>query len=200
MSKAAFRYSIFFLTLAIAWVEPVQAMKCGNRLVSIGDTKAEVVAKCGEPFFADLVATEITSLEGSSGQGSVEVAVEQWTYDPGPKRFMQLLTFRAGVLEKIESGNRVPVSDTPEASRFSADTGDSQAEILRKNGEPLLVETIAFEITGAKGQENPNGVQGSSQREEKVERWTYSLGPGSFLRLLTFKGGRLVSVETGDRQ
>lgn len=30
---------------------PGQAMRCGNRLVQKGDTKLEVVNKCGEPTF-----------------------------------------------------------------------------------------------------------------------------------------------------
>ena len=32
---------------------PIQAMRCGNRLVQEGDTKLEVLRKCGEPTFSE---------------------------------------------------------------------------------------------------------------------------------------------------
>ena len=34
----------------------------------------------------------------------------------------------------------------------------------------------------------------------KTEKWTYNLGEGSLLRILTFQDGVLKQIETGDRQ
>jgi len=31
-----------------------------------------------------------------------------------------------------------------------------------------------------------------------VEEWEYNLGPGSFIRYLTFENGRLIKITTGD--
>ena len=31
-----------------------------------------------------------------------------------------------------------------------------------------------------------------------VEEWEYNLGPGRFIRYLTFESGRLIKINTGD--
>jgi len=31
-----------------------------------------------------------------------------------------------------------------------------------------------------------------------VEEWEYNLGPGRFIRYLTFENGRLIKITTGD--
>ena len=64
--------------------------------------------------------------------------------------------------------------------------GDSAAELLLKCGEPLIRSTIALE--------NTSTTQGI------VEQWTYSFGPGKFLRIVTIEAGRVASIENGDRQ
>jgi hypothetical protein len=70
--------------------ESLESFQCSGGTASLGDTKANIIAKCGEP----------ASIEKSSdGMG------EQWTYDLDPtKSIYYYLEFKNGVLEKIESG------------------------------------------------------------------------------------------------
>jgi hypothetical protein len=41
------------LFLALASASPSWAMRCQGRVVSVGDTRFEVLSKCGEPTFIE---------------------------------------------------------------------------------------------------------------------------------------------------
>lgn len=84
---------------ALALVPGVSsAMRCQGGLVQEGATKVEVLAKCGEPL-----SREDT---GVRAIGSRTVYTEQWIYDMGAGKFMQVLDFAGGVLETISNGSR----------------------------------------------------------------------------------------------
>ena len=75
--------------------------KCNNQFVTLGDSKALVFLKCGEPLFREQVS------------GDNEVKIEEWTYRPrGNRTFLRILTFRRGKLTEIERGDatRLPPS------------------------------------------------------------------------------------------
>jgi hypothetical protein len=79
--------------------------RCGNKLVSVGDTKVEVLATCGQP---DLIETEevrevLTSTDNDDPQ-KITTIIETWTYDMGPDRFVKVLTFEGSTLRSIEDG------------------------------------------------------------------------------------------------
>ena len=85
------------------------AMRCGSRLVSEGETRSEVVAKCGEP--ADVQTRTILrrphyDFHGRIvyyGDGLVEVPVEVWTYNFGPYKLMRRVRFVDGLVDEIET-------------------------------------------------------------------------------------------------
>jgi len=70
-------------------------MQCGNRLVTLGDTKADVFLKCGEPALRETPRV--------LGARAV-IIVEEWTYNFGPGRFLRILTFQNSVLRSIKAG------------------------------------------------------------------------------------------------
>lgn len=95
--------------------------------------------------------------------------------------------------------------------------GDSKAEVLLKCGEPLLKEAVAVKEESKRiniplTSETDNGAQDAAtnanpaevQRKESitktVDQWTYNQGSGRLLKILTFEGGELVDIATGDRQ
>lgn len=95
-------------------------MRCGTRLVSLGDTQYDVQALCGPPD-ATLQHTEVRTVrehvqvpcaDGSKGrctavvEKSVEVVIDEWIYDFGKRRFVQHLFFEQGRLVRVESGER----------------------------------------------------------------------------------------------
>jgi hypothetical protein len=66
------------------------------------------------------------------------------------------------------------------------DVGDSAAQLLLTCGEPMMRQTIATDNT--------------SKTEGIVEQWTYSFGPGQFLKIVTIENGKVAVIESGDRQ
>jgi len=89
------------VVLVLFTVVPAQAMICSTRMVELGDFKFEVVQKCGEPVFAEVVGY------GLNRRGDREMKVEQWVY--GPLRgIYYILTFEGGRLKKIETRIKRP--------------------------------------------------------------------------------------------
>lgn len=97
------------------------AFRCDSFLIDVGMHKAEVLKKCGNPAMRDqkterrrLGMRQSGSQQGTSTRHShdhrsaseyeleVEVQIEEWVYNFGPQRFMQLLTFEDGRLKKIQ--------------------------------------------------------------------------------------------------
>jgi hypothetical protein len=74
--------------------------RCPNgALITINDKMEMVRLRCDPP---DSITTR-TVTEGSLDYFHT-VDVEEWTYNQGPTSFIYCLTFRNGVLKKIESG------------------------------------------------------------------------------------------------
>jgi len=76
-------------------------------------------------------------------------------------------------------------------------SGSSSAEVLLVCGEPILREVSSLE----KDKTEETSVTGStsSSVQIRVEKWTYNQGSGKLLKILTFRDGELVSIETGTR-
>ncbi len=98
------------MILSLIIVSNADAFRCDGNLVSTGDTKLQVLNKCGKPTVKDAWTEERISYY-SSLPGEEEhkvfatVRVEEWTYNFGPRRFMYILRFSDGKLESIKSGD-----------------------------------------------------------------------------------------------
>ena len=95
MKKRVVRHIILlFLILGFVCVSPSQAIDrddvsslgCSNGIVNIGDSKSDVLEKCGEP----------TRKEGFKEY--------LWIYDFGSSHFVYYLTFSRERLERIQTG------------------------------------------------------------------------------------------------
>ena len=96
-----------------------ESLRCKTKLAHIGDTKAEVLDKCGNPTITDNfcrpVATTAQPQGIQNGNNNVQnniaiVACENvdiWTYSPGKGKFMAHLYFAQGQLQSIRYGDRV---------------------------------------------------------------------------------------------
>ena len=88
MKRLAFLILVALLLMpAVALAEN---MRCGQRLIRVGDTKVDVIHRCGEPYFRQMIS------------GSDERAVEQWFYIPSPTQFQRIVTFRGTRVVDIE--------------------------------------------------------------------------------------------------
>ena len=93
------------------------SLSCKNRIVSTGDSTYQVRSICGEP---DAITRRVemrtirhnVPVPGPGGapcwrtvERTIEVVVDEWTYDFGRRRFIQYLTFENGRLERVQSGS-----------------------------------------------------------------------------------------------
>lgn len=117
------------LPLFVVPVSNADSMRCGNKLVSINDTKAEVLIKCGEPLTQETIAIEEKAeyaelalkypllykhglLKNNKGltigkESSVTQSIDQWVYHVGEGKFLRILYFEGGKLAVIEDGDRM---------------------------------------------------------------------------------------------
>ena len=94
----------------------VDTFRCKNDLVQIGDSKATVVTRCGEPMMKDssCEAPRGSSLTYSTDQYGKQVVVQpacetvdKWTYNPGVGDFYTTIRFERGNITSITYGDRV---------------------------------------------------------------------------------------------
>jgi hypothetical protein len=104
-----FIHAAALLMLSVTTSAHADAMRCGNRLVTFGDTRAAVRSICGEP--ADIQTRSILrrptyDLNGRTvyfGDGYVEIPVEIWVYNFGPYKLMRQIRFVDGRVDEIET-------------------------------------------------------------------------------------------------
>lgn len=99
--------------------------RCDSYVIDVGMHKVEVMKRCGNPAMRDqrverrrLGVTQSNSQQGalsrpthahrqtSEYEREIEIQIEEWVYNFGPQRFMQLLTFENGRLSKIQDLER----------------------------------------------------------------------------------------------
>lgn len=201
------------LLLAVALAAPRPArgepsLRCGNRLVSVGDTKLDLHARCGRPVYTASRTEERTRLARSRKDGvraaeTALVTVEQWTYDFGPSAFVHVVTLEAGRVVDVERGSYGHPSaprGEPAAVALATcepaavDEGITAYELVARCGEPAAQDRLERRISSAVRVEG--GVVKTTASAD-VEVWIYNFGPNQFTRLVTLEGGRVVEVERG---
>lgn len=173
-----------------------ESLKCGNRLVSLGNNKAEVFIRCGAPVWQEDWVDELIEHREGLGERFVTTERERWVYNFGAHSFLRFLTFENGRLVSIVTGERgYDERQAPpgpcEPGRFRK--GLSQYELLQQCGAPFFKDS--------RREEQEFAVDKGIRKRvlKRVDEWTYNLGPNQFLRILTFENGELVDVRTGDR-
>ncbi len=89
-----------------AWAD----MRCGDKLVMVGDSMAAVRAYCGRPAVVQhgvkvSATTERVGSRGVSQSHTVGAAVpvETWTYNRGPKKLLITIRFVDGSVVKVKT-------------------------------------------------------------------------------------------------
>ncbi len=103
------RSARWLLVLPMLWLpSAVQAasLRCGTGLVADGASKSDVIAKCGEPIQKETrqESEEVKTRDGdTSTKRTVQKTFEEWTYNFGPSRLMQVVVFENGKLIDVKS-------------------------------------------------------------------------------------------------
>ena len=85
-----------------------EALRCGSKLITDGDTQEKVLQYCGDPV--EKKRTWITRQPRFEYggreipfEGSEDVPVDLWTYDFGSSKLMRRIRFVAGKVDSIET-------------------------------------------------------------------------------------------------
>lgn len=186
-----------FLVLCWSVELHAESLRCGDRLVNVGDTKYEVLHRCGQPDYREhLPPYGVEKRYSPYEKHHFYVDEEEWFYNFGSNRFVKILTFRNGYLRDIRQGGYGFARSVRENCRVTGgriSKGDSKAEVLMKCGEPdyedVVREARKLEIDRL-GEKHHIYVD--------LEVWIYNFGPNYFLSLLKFYNGRLIAIEAGD--
>jgi hypothetical protein len=211
------RSSSLILTAALlsaAAAASADSLECQGRRVSVGDTKVDLLGKCGEPSLREERTEERQSFSldktAQTGEAKkVTEVIERWTYNFGPQRFVQYVTLAGGRVRSIASGGygyvqaqaeerpapgAVPVARCDAMRSFNL--GDRVFDVLARCGEPASRESKQVEVSSLAVDASGSATSGTAATTA-VEIWTYNFGGGSFLRRLVFRDGVLVKLETG---
>jgi hypothetical protein len=88
---------------------PIRRAACDSSAIHNGDTKTDLLARCGEPVIvdvrplADLVAFDAYRGVVASRPTSI-VDVEVWTYDFGAQQFVRFVYLEGGLVRLVETG------------------------------------------------------------------------------------------------
>lgn len=119
MKIRSFVFIIALVTTTFSCITHASSLRCGSKLANVGDTKAEIIEKCGEPIMTDTFCAPLVAANQPQGiqngdnnvQNNIAIAacenVEIWTYNPGSGKFMTNLYFSRGQLQVIRYGDRV---------------------------------------------------------------------------------------------
>ena len=192
-----------YVLAAVPGAASADSIRCDGGIVGTGDTKLDLLGKCGPPTLREVRDAERTAVVALDERGrALELrratsAVEVWTYDHGPQRFVDHVTLVNGKVARIERGGYgytappgrqgVPVS---RCGGGPVREGDRKLDVLAKCGEPTTIDAwlVPYPIV--------DGAAGELVNVE-VELWAYNLGPRQLVRLVTFENGVVIRVETG---
>jgi len=187
---------LLVLTVLYSSSSVADSMRCGTRLVTTNDTKSEVLIRCGTPDWRDRWTEKLIEDFAGLHERRISMERERWIYNFGPQKFLRFLVFENGRLKTISTGSHGYRKGSRLPAHCDTDilgTGLSQYEVLQRCGEPFFRDSRIEEVF--------SGISGGSRRlvERRIDEWTYNLGPTRFMRILTFKNGRLEEIVSGSK-
>lgn len=108
-SIAAVAATLVAVVAALAAAPAEAAMRCGNKLISEGDTRGELLARCGEPADVTHNVALRPPIIWEGGRpwrvpgGDIEVQIEIWTYNFGSTQLMRRITLEDGRVKRIDT-------------------------------------------------------------------------------------------------
>lgn len=108
---AGWSAALFTLAGPAFGLDQVDSMRCRSKLVMIGDTKFDVLSRCGEPAGREKIVRAVSSGKSKKPRAkeqkpSQAQESEQWIYNLGPTDFIYTLTFEGVELKAIGRGGR----------------------------------------------------------------------------------------------
>ena len=170
--------------------------RCEGKIISVGDTSGELLMKCGEPDWKQSHDEEIIETRDKDSRHRIIITVEEWTYNLGPDRFMRVFKLQNGRVVDIwlgDYGFAKEEANELQCSSLSISVGDSIADVVAKCGEPAWKDK--------QKETSWERLDDGTARKVyiTVEEWTYNFGPDKFMRILTFRNGKVTNIQFGGR-
>ncbi|MES1930510.1 hypothetical protein SADO_14709 [Salinisphaera dokdonensis CL-ES53] len=170
------------------------SLRCGGALVQVGDTAAAVRNDCGAPDFVD------PWIAGNGVAYGQAFAMEEWTYNRGPSRLLQILVFRDGTLKRIREDGYgfIESRGSPACRPSDIGRGMSKYRLLQACGEPIQKSGGFVYSTRQRA-----GTHDYRLRRGLVpvyrERWVFNFGGNRLLREVTLENAIVVETDTLER-
>ena len=90
--------------LALPRVAESASMRCGQTIISDGDSRFVVLSRCGEPAMKEARTVVVREKLDPRNERLVEKLIEEWTYNFGPYRLIQIVVLENGTVVDVKSG------------------------------------------------------------------------------------------------
>jgi hypothetical protein len=80
-----------------------ETIDCMGGIVSVGDSRVDLVTKCGEPDWKDSHDEVISERLDSNTKRKLIITVDEWTYNFGPSQLIRIVTMRNGRIADIRT-------------------------------------------------------------------------------------------------
>jgi hypothetical protein len=169
---------------------------CNSQIVSVGNTLAEVLLKCGPPSWADATETETVTRVSATEWRTVRQTLTNWLYNWGASNLTRLLSFENGALTTIKTG-AYSMTMTARQCQFSSLTpGMSKLDVLARCGKPLSEQSYRIQELVKVQVLLRNDPDEWELLRTPTEEWVYQFAPDPLVRVLTFKDSRLREIKT----
>lgn len=189
LPRSMFRIVLLLILACASTALLADGLRCGSRVIVQGDSQYVVEQKCGAPDFIDS-----WRVPAPFNFGFVAL-VEDWYYNFGPSRLIQVLRFRNQRLVDIETDGY----------------GFSQPELAPCQPQDIVPGISKFQLLTRCGE--PESAQSSTQFVDPAlvdfpldsnvlhkEEWLYDFGASRLLRIVTLINGRVVFVDTDEER
>lgn len=198
--------TLLVIVLASGPARAADGMSCPGGVVSVGDSRLDLLGKCGPATMIESRPAQVTEWVGDRLQGAfrtIGITIETWTYDLGSSRLVQFVRIEAGKVVNVRTGgyghgpgNRRRENSVPRApcDPTAIRAGDSTYEVLSLCGEPVFRDLREEQVTVTEG----DGVWSTGATVWVLkETWTYDFGPRALVRFVHVRDGRVTGVRTG---
>jgi hypothetical protein len=168
-------------------------LRCGSRVVNMGDRDIAVRDRCGDPYFTE--QSYALDIRGANSPLEVqdEIVYDVWYYNFGPRQLMQRMLFRDGRLARMEALGYGVNAIGQDCNLDTMRSGTPAGEVMAHCGEPISRNATNRSVVRRDG----NGHERFTQLRH--EEWIYDLGDGRLLRVLSIDNGRLTDVSSERR-
>ncbi len=193
--------------LASAGARASPSLFCAGGIVSVGDTKLELLGKCGRPALVGGRTEEsdavVTVVNDATETREVTFLIETWTYDLGPGKRVRHVVVRDGQVADVRDGAYGWAEPERGAARLLVPpcdplvirVGARADELLALCGDPAAIDRRRERVVVRSGDVGGQLLKRTVTRD--VEIWSYDFGSGRFQRFVEVVDGQVAGVRTG---